>query len=639
MPTPFDRHHPSYPPVLGARLLPEGGVEFRVWAPKAERVELEVESPLVERLPMVRDARGYSSLRHSEAQAGWRYRYRLNEAQSFPDPVSRSQPDGVHQASEVTELEFHWSDADWSGRTLNELVIYELHVGTFSPEGTFDGVVKRLDRLQALGINAIELMPVAQFPGDRNWGYDGVYPFAVQSSYGGARGLQQLVDACHARGIAVLLDVVFNHLGPEGNYLGQFGHYFSSRYRTPWGDALNFDGRHSDDVRRYFIENALSWFCDFHIDGLRLDAVHAIFDQSARPFLRELADLTRELGELQNRRLLLIAESNLNDPKLVQSSAVGGFGLDAQWVDDFHHALHMTLTGERSGYYTDYRGLEDLLVALRRGFIFAGQESHYRGRKHGSKLPALEARQVVVSIQNHDQIGNRAIGDRLTAKLSFEQLKLAAGFVLLSPYVPMLFMGEEYGETAPFAYFVSHSDEKLIRAVRDGRRRDFAHFKWDVEPPDAQSEATFKQCVLGFERHVPETLSRGQCVEGCLPVAPSSILWMFYQVLIRLRRSHPTLQLRSLEFVEVLDWSDRGGCGLHYRVAEAELLVAFNTADREIEIELPAVSSGWKRLLSSRAKEWGGTEKDSEEDHLFLAESIRLAPHSFVVFECRTSEF
>lgn len=638
MPTPFGRHHPSYPPVLGATPLPKGGVEFRVWAPKAQQVELEVVAPVAQRLAMTRGKRGYWSLRHPQVQVGWRYRYRINEGDSFPDPASRAQPVGVHHASEVCDLAFQWTDKDWSGRSLNDLVIYELHVGTFSPEGTFDGVIARLDRLRALGINAIELMPLAQFPGDRNWGYDGVYPFAVQSSYGGSSGLQRLVDACHARGIAVLLDVVFNHLGPEGNYLGQFGHYFSSRYRTPWGDALNFDGRHSDEVRRYFIENALSWFCDFHIDGLRLDAVHAIFDQSARPFLQELADLTRELGELQNRRLLLIAESNLNDPKLVQPSVSGGFGLDAQWVDDFHHALHVTLTGERSGYYTDYRGLEDLLIALRRGFVFAGQESQYRGRRHGSTHPPLEARQVVVSIQNHDQIGNRALGDRLTTKLSFEQLKLAAGFVLLAPYVPMLFMGEEYGETVPFAYFVSHSDERLIRAVREGRKRDFAHFQWDVEPPDAQSEATFKQCVLNFDRHVPDpNASQTEDVSG-LHAAPSSILWRLYQELIRLRHSHPALRLRNIETVDVLDWSDRGGCGLHYRVAEAELLVAFNTSDRAIDVPLPtagSTTSKWQLLLLSNATQWGGTD----EDGAVVEETLTLALHSFVVVERLASEF
>lgn len=562
---------------------------------------------------MTREPRGLWVYQHPEAHTGWRYRYRLNGERSFPDPASRSQPDGVHAASEVIGSQFEWRDTNWSGQSLNDLVIYELHVGTFSSAGTFDGVIAQLDRLGDLGINAIELMPLAQFPGTRNWGYDGVFPFAVQHSYGGADGLRRLVDECHHRGIAVLLDVVFNHLGPEGNYLAQFGHYFSNRYRTPWGDALNFDGRHADEVRRYFIENALMWFGDFHIDGLRLDAVHAIFDQSARPFLRELADVTREFGELLNRRLLLIAESNLNDPKLVTAAECGGYGLDAQWVDDFHHALHVTLTGEQRGYYADYRGLPDLITSLRQGYVFTGQKSEYRGRRHGTASPRLEARQVVVSIQNHDQIGNRATGDRLTTTLGFEQLKLAAGCVLLAPFVPLLFMGEEYGETAPFAYFVSHSDERLIQAVREGRRRDFAHFQWDIEPLDAQCADTFRRCVLNHDH-----ASHGQ----------HELLGNLYRDLIRLRHEHPALSLRSTELYDVCDWSDRGCYGLHYRCTAGQLVAAFNPSDAVAEITLPASDASWCLQLDSASQEWGGPRETSSA--LSSSHTLMLLPHSFV---------
>ncbi len=598
--------------------MSDGGVDFRVWASKAERVELEVVEPLAACFSMTADARGYWSVRVSEARAGWRYRYRINGEHSFPDPASRSQPEGVHAASEVISSDFEWHDQQWSGRALNDLVIYELHVGTFSSAGTFDGVIAQLDRLHELGINAIELMPLAQFPGDRNWGYDGVYPFAVQASYGGANGLRRLVDECHQRGIAVLLDVVFNHLGPEGNYLGQFGHYFSNRYCTPWGDALNFDGRRSDEVRRYFIENALQWFCDFHIDGLRLDAVHAIFDQSARPFLRELAEITHELAELQNRRLLLIAESNLNDPKLVLPSEVGGFGLDAQWVDDFHHALHVTLTSERSGYYSDYRGLPDLITSLRQGYVFTGQESRYRGRRHGVASPLLKAQHVVVAAQNHDQIGNRATGDRLTTMLNFEQLKLAAGIVLLAPFVPLLFMGEEYGETAPFAYFVSHSDERLIRAVREGRKRDFAHFDWAVEPLDAQDEETFRRCVLNHE-----LAASGQ----------HAMLWRLYRDLIQLRLTHPAMSLRSSALYDVLDWSDRGCFTLHYRTESGSLIAAFNVSDRAAEVPLPDYSDEWQQVIDSASAEWGGTHEARSQPQ--TDGRLSLHPQSFLV--CATT--
>jgi maltooligosyltrehalose trehalohydrolase len=405
---------------------------------------------------------------------GTRYFYRLDGNTERPDPASKFQPEGVHGPSQVIDPHFVWEELHWSGIPFSHYVLYELHVGTFTAQGTFDAIVPHLDELKDLGITSIEIMPVAQFPGDRNWGYDGVYPGAVQNSYGGPEGLKRLIDACHQRGLAVTLDVVYNHLGPEGNYLCDFGPYFTDRYHTPWGAAINFDGPDSDAVRRFFIENALSWVTEFRLDALRLDAVHGIFDFSALHFLQELAAAVHEQAERLNRRIYVIAESDLNDVRLVSSPELGGYGLDAQWNDDFHHALHTLLTGERTGYYEDFGRIQDLAKAFAEGFVYSGAYSPARRRRHGNTSKDLAADRFVVCAQNHDQVGNRLKGDRLSALVSFEGLKLAAAVVLLSPFIPLLFMGEEYGETAPFPYFVSHSDPDLIEVVRRGRRAEFA---------------------------------------------------------------------------------------------------------------------------------------------------------------------
>ena len=353
---------------LGATLFGNRRCRFEVWAPRAERVEVRLTAPEDRRSAMDRQAAGYFTTVLEDIPPGTRYVYRLHYADSStrerPDPASRHQPDGVHAPSGIVPADFDWDDAGWCGLPLSRYVVYELHVGTFTPEGTFDGVVRHLDDLSDLGVTAVELMPVAQFPGSRNWGYDGVYPFAVQNSYGGSEGFKRLVNACHCKGLAVVLDVVYNHLGPEGNYLRDFGPYFTDFYRTPWGEAINFDGPHSDPVRRYFIENTLQWIDEFHIDALRLDAVHAIMDFSARPFLEELGRIVHRKAEELNRRIHLIAESALNDTRIIRPRELGGFNLDAQWNDDFHHSLHTALTEERSGYYRDYNGLEDLTKAL-----------------------------------------------------------------------------------------------------------------------------------------------------------------------------------------------------------------------------------------------------------------------------------
>ncbi|MGH2720829.1 MAG: malto-oligosyltrehalose trehalohydrolase, partial [Actinomycetota bacterium] len=442
----------------GADYLGGARCRFVVWAPVRHSVEVRLLERGDERgegrgrtVPLEPGDEGWFRGVLEDVRPGDRYLLRLDGEVERPDPASRYQPEGPHGPSEVVDPSaFPWTDAAWRPPAVEDLVVYEVHPGTFSPEGTFAGIAARLDHLVDLGVNALEVMPVAQFPGERNWGYDGVALYAVQNSYGGPDGFRALVDACHARGIAVVLDVVYNHLGPEGNYLDAFGPYFTDRYSTPWGRAVNYDGPHSDEVRTFFLENARYWFLDFHVDALRLDAIHGIFDASAHPFLQELAEETTALEEEVGRQFPLIAESDLNDVRIILPGERGGYGLDAQWSDDFHHSVHALLTGERNGYYQDYGTPDHLVRALTHGFVYSGQRSAYRKRRHGNRPDEIEPSRLVVSIQNHDQVGNRMMGERLSVLVGFERLKLAAGLLLLSPSVPLLFMGEEYGETAPF---------------------------------------------------------------------------------------------------------------------------------------------------------------------------------------------
>ncbi len=515
-------------PGHGARVLPGGGVHLSVWAPRAERVELEL--PGSERRALARaPARaGVFEVTLEGAGAGLDYRFVLDGARVRPDPASRHQPAGVHGPSRVVDPSgFVWSDAAWTGVERADLVLYELHVGTFTPAGRFEAVVERLAPLRALGVTALELMPVAEFPGSRNWGYDGVFPYAPQSSYGGPEGLKRLVDAAHAAGLAVILDVVYNHLGPEGNVLADFGPYFTDAYRTPWGHAVNFDGPESDEVRRFFLENARYWLLDFHVDGLRLDAVHAIHDESAQPFLAELAGVVRACEKQRGHPLHAIAESDANDPRLVREPARGGLGLDAVWSDDFHHAVHAALTGERDGYYADFGGVGPIAKCLADRFVYDGRHSVHRRRRHGAPARDVPTDRFVVCVQNHDQVGNRARGERLAALLPPERSRLATALLLLSPYVPLLFMGEEYGETNPFLYFVSHDDPALLEAVRSGRRREFAAFAWTGELPDPAAPET-------FERSRPDP-SRAEH-------PPHAGLLALHRTLLELRRREPALR-------------------------------------------------------------------------------------------------
>jgi maltooligosyltrehalose trehalohydrolase len=585
----------------GAVPLPDGGVRWRVWAPRARRVELVLlEGDRRRILPMDRDARGYFDHNGANVADGQRYAYRLDGGPERPDPASLWQPDGVHAPSAVVRPgRFPWSDHGWKGVPRGDLVFYELHVGTFTPEGTFEAVIPRLPALRRLGVTALQLMPVAQFPGRRNWGYDGVHPYAAQNSYGGPQGLQRLVDGCHAAGLAVFLDAVYNHLGPEGNYLGEFGPYFTDRYRTFWGQAFNYDGAGSDAVRQYVIENARTWLEEFHLDGLRLDAVHAVFDFGPRHILREIKEAAADVARQTGRAVHVVAESDLNDVRLLLPPGQGGYGLDAQWSDDFHHTVHAFLTREQRGYYQDFGKAEDLAKVLQETFVYAGTYSPHRGRRHGAPAGDLPGDRFVVSIQNHDQIGNRALGERVAVLLRPPARRLAASFMLLAPHLPLLFMGEEYGEENPFLFFCDFGDPQLVQSVREGRRREFAAFDWQGEVPDPQSEGTFAASRLSWSW--PEGSDRAG-------------LRRLYADLLAARRAWPALRdfadrtahlFSRGESATVLELI-RGG-----REAEAGKTVhAFYNLTDEPQPLPGGAADGRKLLFSSEAGHYRGGRQD-----------------------------
>ena len=505
---------------------------FRVWAPRPKKVEVQAANQV---FPM---SAGPGAWWAAEAplEPGGDYGFILDGAGPFPDPRSPWQPHGVHGLSRcVDHGAFRWTDAAWQPPPLSSAVIYELHVGTFTPAGTHAAAIEKLGHLAALGVTHLELMPVNEFPGERGWGYDGVDLFAPHHAYGGPQGLKELVDACHARGLAVLLDVVYNHLGPSGNYLDRFAPYFSARHHSPWGPAVNFDGPDSDEVRRFFCDNARMWLRDYHLDGLRLDAVHAIVDTSAEPFLEQLGIEVKQLEAQLNRALVVIAESDLNDPRLLWPRERGGFGLDAQWSDDFHHALHAVLTGEQNGYYADFGTLAQLAKALQQAYVFDGVYSSYRRRRHGRSPAGLSGHRFLAYLQNHDQIGNRAQGERSRNLMGLGRLKAGAALLFTSPFVPMLFQGEEWGAGTPFLYFADHREPELARAVRDGRCREFAAFGWRPdEIPDPQAGATFERSKLAWS-------------EISHPLHLEVLDW--HRQLIRLRRAEPALTDGRLDLV------------------------------------------------------------------------------------------
>jgi maltooligosyltrehalose trehalohydrolase len=604
---------------LGATYLGEGRCAFCVWAPLSEEVAVQVLSPKRQIARITRDHEGYHQGIIPGVEPGSRYTYRLEGGKERSDPASRFQPEGVHGASQVLPSHFPWEDAAWHGLPFKDYVIYELHVGTFTGEGTLEAVIPQLDDLKDLGITAVELMPVAQFPGERNWGYDGVYPFAVQNSYGGPGGYKKLVNACHRRGLAVIQDVIYNHLGPEGNYLWDYGPYFTDRYKTPWGSAVNFDGPESDHVRRFFIENALHWIREFHVDGLRLDAVHAIFDFSAFPFLEELAQRVRREAARMGHRLYLIAESSLNDTRLLRRPGQGGFGLDAQWNDDFHHSLHARLTGERSGYYRDFGSLHQLAKALREGFTYSGEYSLYRSRRHGRSSKRIPARRFVVFAQNHDQVGNRMMGERLSALVSFEALKLCAGCVLLAPFVPLLFMGEEYGEKAPFPYFVSHSDPEFIDSVRKGRREEFASFGWRDEPPDPQSEETFLSAKLN---------------RSLKSEKENRTLLDFFKELLCLRRENEALSQLSKETMDVAAMEREEILIVRRWNGREEWAMVFHFGKKKASHQVPLPDGRWSRQMNSADARWlGPGSLPHEEIGSGQEVHMDLQPESFLMLK------
>jgi maltooligosyltrehalose trehalohydrolase len=534
---------------------------FEVWAPRPHEVELVLED---RRLPMEPAEGGWWHLEVDGAGPGTRYAFSLDGGPPRPDPRSRSQPEGVSGWSELVDPSgFPWTDQGWRGVPLPGAVLYELHIGTFTPEGTFDAAIERLPHLVELGIDAVELLPVAEFPGERGWGYDGVDLFAPHHAYGGPDGLDRFVDACHAHGLGVVMDVVYNHLGPLENHLAEFGPYFTDHHHTPWGDAVNFDDHGADEVRRFAVDNALHWLRDHHCDGLRLDAVHAILDGTPLHLLEQLAAEVDALSAHLGRHLFVVAENDTNDPRLVRHPQAGGYGLHAAWADDWHHALHVALTGEADGYYQDFTGSDALPKALRQAWVHDGTWSASRGRQHGRSPAGLHPSSFVVCAQNHDQVGNRAQGDRLGHLVSEGRLHVAAALLLTTPFTPMLFQGEEWGATSPFQYFTDHPDPALGEAVREGRRAEFAAFGWDPQDiPDPQDLATFERSRLRWDE-----------LDG--PRHRRLLDW--HRHLIALRRREPALTDPSLPvevtFDEgVLRWS-RGPIRLVANLAAAPVEV------------------------------------------------------------------
>ena len=499
--------------------------EFAVWAPLPRQVRLDVDGRTY---PMVRADGWWRATVDCAADA--RYGFLLDDDPDvLPDPRSARQPDGVHQRSQLWDPgTASWTDAGWQGRSIEGAVIYELHPGTFTAEGTFDAAIDKLDYLVGLGVDFVELMPVNAFNGSHGWGYDGVLWFAVHEPYGGPDGLVRLVDACHARGLGVLIDAVFNHFGPSGNYLPRFGPYLSAVANT-WGDGVNLAGPGADEVRRYIIDCALRWMRDFHADGLRLDAVHAMLDTTAVHILEELAAETDTLSGALGRPLSLIAESDLNDPRLITPRDRGGYGMTAQWDDDIHHAIHSAVSGERQGYYCDFGSMSTLAATLRNGYFHAGTYSTFRGRRHGRPLDTaiIPATRLLAYTCTHDQVGNRAVGDRPSQNLDTGQLAIKAALVLGSPYTAMLFMGEEWGSSRPFQFFSSHPEPELARATAEGRKAEFAEHGWDAEEvPDPQDPQTFLRSKLDWSE--PGEAGHAELLE-------------FYRGLISLRRTEPDL--------------------------------------------------------------------------------------------------
>jgi maltooligosyltrehalose trehalohydrolase len=551
-------------------------MKFSVWAPQAKSIEWVSGG---RRVPFSAGANGYWSADIADHDPAQGYRYSIDGAEPTPDPRSRWQPDGPHGASHSVDVGAMRPEA-FTPVALKDAVIYELHVGTFTPQGTYAAARDKVDYLADLGVTHVELLPLATFPGERGWGYDGVALYAPHPAYGTPQDLAGFVAACHARGVSVLLDVVYNHLGPDGNYLGAYGPYFTDKYKTGWGSAINYDDRQSDAVRAFIIDNALMWLRDYGFDGLRLDAVHAIFSFDAQHVLEELALAVRKLGTELGKHLVLIAESDLNDPRLVHSRARGGLGLDAHWEDDFHHALHRFFTGETAGYYADFNGLADLAKALRDGYVYQGQHSEFRERRHGRKPVFVTTDQLIVCSQNHDQIGNRAQGERLSMMVEPWKLKAIAALTLLSPFVPMLFQGEEWGADTPFLYFTDHQDKELGRLVSEGRAREFSSFKWQGAVPDPQDAETFLKSKLDWSQ--PAGGAHAQLLE-------------WHRELLRIRHDKNRRRASSAKAPKAV--VSVGQKAQWLRFVHEGVLAVFNFADRAQRVPMP--EGEWHLVLNS----------------------------------------
>lgn len=593
----------------------DGACHFAVWAPEKESVELIITHPYQKTVTLQKDEAGYWQTTVENVEPGLRYWYRIDGEMERPDPASLSQPEGVHKASEVIDRSFAWTDDNWKGLPMEDLIMYELHVGTFTEEGTFESIIGKLDYLVDVGINAIELMPIGQFPGSRNWGYDGVYPYAAQNSYGGANRLKKLVDAAHAKGIAIILDVVYNHIGPEGGYLSNFAPYFTKKYNTPWGDALNYDDAYSDGVRNYFLQNALMWLDEFHIDGLRMDAVHAIVDLGAKHFVQLVKEKVNEVERETGRKKFLIAELDLNNPRYINPPDKGGFGLDGQWIDEFHHAIHSVLTGETSGYYEDFGSLQHIERAFRDTYVYNGVYSPHRNKIFGVPVGDNHYGKFVVFAQNHDHIGNRAVGDRLSSNLTFDELKLAAALVILSPYVPLLFMGEEYGEKAPFLYFTSHSDPELAKGVSEGRKKEFAYFNFKENYPDPQDEETFEKSKLSW--NVKE--------------AESAAMLRYYKQLIHLRKTVKALQGKERSSMIVHPMNESNVLTIERKYEGDTAFVIIHFGKEEVSHTIPAETS-FRKIFDSTVSQSSGRSKETPQT-IEAHESFTLKPCSAIILE------
>ena len=620
-----DNQHNVWRLRMGASVLPAGGVEFRVWAPGASSIDVEIGH---EYLPMARGDDGVWSSVVEDAVVGARYRFRIDGAASFPDPHSRSQPEGPHEPSEVVDPDaFQWADSGWRGVGPDGLVIYECHVGTYTREGTFDALAADLDALKSLGVNVIELMPVAEFPGRRNWGYDGVDLFAPTRNYGGVSGLKRLIDAAHARGIGVILDVVYNHFGPDGNYLLQYSRdYLTGRHKTPWGDAVNYDGPNSEFVRRFAVDNACYWINEYHLDGLRIDATFAIVDESPRHILEEIVTSART-SVAPGRSIVIIAETYENDERYVRAVDRGGLGFDAVWSDDFHHVVHTIASHEHSGYFRDYAGtLDELARTINRGWLFEGQHSQHLGMLRGTSPETMTARQFVYFIQNHDQIGNRAFGRRFSHLVGAGQHKFWSALLVLLPYTPMLFMGQEFAASSRFYYFTDHKDD-LGRQITEGRRREFEAMgelgdgKGPREIPDPQAEETFLESKLNLAERD----------EGV-----GEQMWRLHSELLALRRGDPLLRRQSREHMRAIAASDQLLL-VHLphagdeRLIVANFGVAIDAAPQAAGVPRDLLRRRWNPVISTEERRFGG----SDDRLRFDSALVSLPPYTVALLEGR----